>query len=131
MTEHVRRQDTAVTVIVMIEEEAAVAEADAILAVEGVDAVMIGCADLAVSLGEASVDSSNVCQAVQRVSRAAIATGRRVLAPASSVGAAKWLLDLGIDALVVSTDQGLLRAGATEVCRDFSVRRTEIAGKAV
>ena len=96
----------------------------------GREAVMIGCADLAVSRGEAFVDSSNVCRAVQRVSRAAIATGRRVLAPASSVAAAKWLLDLSIEALVVSTDQGLLRGGATEVRRDFSLRRTEITGTA-
>jgi staphyloferrin B biosynthesis citrate synthase len=125
MAEHVRSQDAAVIAVVMIEEAAAAALADAILAVDGIDATLIGCADLAVSLGERSVDTPILRQAVQKVSRSAAAAGRRVLAPVASISAARWLFDLGINALIVSSDQGLLRAAAVGVCSNFAELRSQ------
>jgi 4-hydroxy-2-oxoheptanedioate aldolase len=51
LAEYTRRSNDGVAVIVLIEEEAAVTHIDEIVAVEGVDVILLGPADLSTSLG--------------------------------------------------------------------------------
>ena len=62
--------------MVQVESAAAVEQAEAIAAVEGVNALVVGCADLALDLGTESDPSSNTFrEAVAEVQRAAEAAG--------------------------------------------------------
>lgn len=61
---------------VQVESPAAVADADAIASVPGVDALVVGCADLAMALhGEVVADTEELRAAVAEVERAAAAAG--------------------------------------------------------
>jgi 4-hydroxy-2-oxoheptanedioate aldolase len=62
--------------MVQVESEAAVADAEAIATVDGVDALVVGCADLALSLGgDANPRSAGFRDAVTHVQQAAEAEG--------------------------------------------------------
>jgi 4-hydroxy-2-oxoheptanedioate aldolase len=62
--------------MVQVESAAAVEQAEAIAAVDGVDALVVGCADLALDLGtEADPSSDRFREAVTEVQRAAEAAG--------------------------------------------------------
>jgi 4-hydroxy-2-oxoheptanedioate aldolase len=66
----------AVACTVQVETVEGVAEADAIAGVEGVDAVVVGCGDLALALGlEPGHDSPHLRDAVRHVARAAAGAG--------------------------------------------------------
>jgi 2-keto-3-deoxy-L-rhamnonate aldolase RhmA len=119
MAHHVANEDARVAAIVMIEDAQAVAEIDDIVAVEGVDAVFIGCADLAVSLGQTSVDSPGIREMAGHVCRSAARTGRAVMAPAPTPAQAQWLIELGVTALVVGSDQSMLRGAAEAAAEHF------------
>ncbi|MFJ8019327.1 HpcH/HpaI aldolase/citrate lyase family protein [Streptomyces sp. NPDC096311] len=76
----IRRARENTLVAVMIETGKGVADADAILAVPGVDAVMAGPADLSVSMGlTGGVDEPAVRDAVARINTVAAGAGRHVL----------------------------------------------------
>ena len=79
LPEHLRRAAAETCVIVQIEDREAVEAADAILAVEGVSAVLIGAADLAMSLGHAPEAE------IETVIAAAARAGVPVMTVASSV----------------------------------------------
>lgn len=64
MADHVEATDRSATVIAMIEDAEALGELDAIVATSGIDAVLIGRADLAISLGEVTVAAPVVTRAV-------------------------------------------------------------------
>jgi staphyloferrin B biosynthesis citrate synthase len=124
LARHVASEDARVAAVVMIEDIQAVAEVDDIVAVEGVDAVFIGCADLAVSLGEASADSPRIRDMAGSICRSAARSGCAVMAPAPTPGQAQWLIELGVTALVVGSDQSMLRGAAEAATEQFrSFRR--------
>jgi 2-keto-3-deoxy-L-rhamnonate aldolase RhmA len=109
----VASEDARALTITMIEDPDGVDAIDAILDVQGVDALFLGCGDLAVSLGEQAVDSPRIREIAARVIRAARAKGTPVMATAGTAASAQWLLDLGVTALVIGSDQSLMRQGAT------------------
>ena len=116
---HVAGEDARVAAIVMIEDAQAVADIDDIVAVEGVDAIFIGCADLAVSLGQTSADSPRIREMAGHICRSAAQSGRTVMAPAPTPAQARWLIELGATALVVGSDQSMLRGAAEATCEQF------------
>jgi 2-keto-3-deoxy-L-rhamnonate aldolase RhmA len=61
--------------LVQIESAAAIDAIDAIAAVKGVDALVVGCADLALSLGAPAPDASVVRESIERVQAAAAEAG--------------------------------------------------------
>jgi 4-hydroxy-2-oxoheptanedioate aldolase len=76
---YVKSANTAVPVLAMIETREALANLDAILAVEGIDGVYVGPSDLGLSLGyEPTLDPSapEVLQAIAAIARSAKAAGR-------------------------------------------------------
>ena len=67
MPEHMEASDRSVTVIAMIEDVAGVEARESILAVEGIDGILIGRADLTVAMGESAANAPRVVEAVNKV----------------------------------------------------------------
>ena len=122
MAAHIDEADRSVTVVAMIEDAAALDELDAIVSTEGIDAVLIGRADLAVSLGETTTDAPVVTHAVDQV----LAACRRADVPAfvfaSDVAEAEPFARRGAKGFIIGSDQALLRRAAREIEEQF--RRT-------
>jgi 2-keto-3-deoxy-L-rhamnonate aldolase RhmA len=120
LPEHVEDADDALTRIVQIETERAVDEAGEIAAVEGIDALFVGPADLSTALDvPLDYDAEPFRAAVERVVGAAdsagVPTGIFVTDPDRM---ADWL-DLGFDFAVVGYDAAFLRSGTEELVGAF------------
>lgn len=122
--DHVDRSDARVAVIAMIEDPEALEVIDAIVDVEGLDAVFIGRGDLTVALGAASPAADEVKAATERITAAARAAGRAVCAMSAGGDDARWLKDLGVSAMIVASDQGFMRQAAARALGAFR----ELAG---
>lgn len=116
-----RISDDIATVICMIEDRDAIDTAGDIAATDGVDALFIGRADLALSLRNAKGPVPTIREAVETVVAAAHAAGKPASAVVQSFTSdeAKWLMDLGLTTLMVASDLGLLRQAARGALADF------------
>ncbi len=112
LADHVARADAEVSVTVMIEHPEAIRNVEAIAAVEGVDALFLGLGDLAVASGELTPNARSIREAAREACAAAKLHGKGLMATAGTIEAGGWLIELGVNAFVVSSDQGLLRAAA-------------------
>lgn len=104
--------DAQVCLLLQVENRAGLAALDEILAVEGVDGVFIGPADLAADLGhpgdtQAEAVVAAVDDALARIKAAGVASGVLFTDP---VRAARYQA-MGVDFLAVGADVGVLRAG--------------------
>lgn len=107
-----------VIVVAQIEDVEALAEIDMIAAVEGIDALFIGRADLTVALGADSPDDPVVVDAVREICRAGRDAGRRVgmfLARPGDV--TQWRAE-GASLFLLSSDQEFLLKGAAALCAE-------------
>lgn len=98
----------ATTVIVQVEDAAALDVVDEIATVPGVDAVLVGTADLAVSLGAAAVSDDAVADACTRIAKSCAAAETALGAVATSAEAVKRWRSLGATLLLHGTDQSHL-----------------------
>lgn len=99
------------TVVIQIEDPAALDVVDDIVAVDGVDALLIGRADLAVALGARRGDDERVLAAVERIAAACQAASKAfgvVVTSAESDDAAACR-ELGATMILEGTDQSRLR----------------------
>jgi 2-keto-3-deoxy-L-rhamnonate aldolase RhmA len=100
------------SVILQVEDAAALEVIDGIVAVDGVDALFVGRVDLTVSMGCARTDDPAVVDAVAAVcdaaARAGVAVGMFVADPAE---ARQWI-PRGASLFILGSDQGFLAAGA-------------------
>ena len=109
-----------VCVIVQIESRQAVESIDAILAVDGVDAVFVGPSDLAAAYGHlGNAAHPDVQQAIAHVFERAQAAGKPsgILAPVQAD--AERYLAMGCRVIAVCADLGLLRNAAQAVHQHF------------
>ena len=101
-------------VVVMIESEAAVANAEAIAAVDGVDALFVGCSDLTFELGlPAQYDHPRIRECLIKVRDAAANQGK--FSGFGGVGddaLAADYLGLGLNLMLAGNDLALLLRGA-------------------
>jgi 2-keto-3-deoxy-L-rhamnonate aldolase RhmA len=99
------------TVVVQIEDPAAVGVIDEIVGVDGVDALLIGRADLAVALGARRAEDERVVAAVERVAAACRAVGMAfgVVVTALDSPDAVTCQALGATLILEATDQTRLR----------------------
>ena len=103
-----------VTVIAQIESRAALEAIDEIAAVEGVDALFIGPADLAGSLGHLGAPTHPAVQtAIARAKSRIDASGKSAGIFAISAEDAKTRISEGFRFISIGTDIGLLAKGAT------------------
>src|SRR5690606_38660821 len=74
--DHVARQDAEVVCVAMIEDVAALDAIDAIVSVEGLDAIFIGRGDLTAALGSPGVTSAETFRVVEPIMAAARRAGK-------------------------------------------------------
>lgn len=119
MAEHMAAADGAAAVICQIEDREAVDDIDAIAAVPGVDCLLVGRADLAVSY-RCAMDDAPVARALERIAQAAarhgVPTGIAVNAAAQVPG----FLAMGFRFFIVGSDQSLLAQGADALSAAFA-----------
>ena len=111
--------NAATIVVIMVETVEVVDDFDAVLAVEGLDACMIGAVDLSASMGLLPhFDDPRVVAMIDQVAAKALAgnmpllSGRSPDADESSPFSWKNLLKQGIFIIPVASDQGLILSGA-------------------
>ena len=110
-----------VIVVAQIEDIEALEGIEALVRVEGIDAIFIGRADLTVALGAEGTDDAIVIDAVRRICRAAAAAGRPVgmfLARPSDVP--QWQEE-GASLFLLSSDQEFLLKGAAALCAEARI----------
>ena len=103
------------TVIAQIEDPSALDHVEAIAAVNGVDALFFGAADLAVGFGVSDTSDPRVKSAREHVAAAAKAAGKPLLTFAAKVGLLPDHFDAGASAVLVGSDQSFVLAGARSV----------------
>lgn len=112
MPELIEDQDRNVVFIAMIEDAAALDQLDDIAQVEGLSGMFMGRADLAVALGERSMQAKAVDEAVERITEA----GRRhkvaLLATSGGKADAERLHGLGVTAFLLGADVTYIRRSA-------------------
>jgi 4-hydroxy-2-oxoheptanedioate aldolase len=105
--------DAAPQVAVMIESARSLSHVEAIAAVPGVDLLFVGPFDLSLSLGVALDDLLDDAQgALLRIRQAAEAAGIGVGAFAGTPERARVLRERGFGCLAITTDTGVITAGA-------------------
>jgi 4-hydroxy-2-oxoheptanedioate aldolase len=115
-----RRAHEEMCVLVQVETRSAVAEIEAIAAVDGVDGIFIGPSDLAADMGHLA-DACHpdvqaaIADACVRIRRAGKAAGMLTGDPA----AAARFLDLGFTFVAVGSDVGVLSQGALKLASHF------------
>ena len=111
--QYLKSADASMGVIVQLETPQALAQLEAIAAVDGVDAVFVGPADLSASLGHVGQFTH---PEVMRAMGDAAGRCRALGKPIGSVGSTPEVVSqyraMGFDYLAISSDMGLLMAGA-------------------
>jgi 2-keto-3-deoxy-L-rhamnonate aldolase RhmA len=99
-------------VVAMIEEAEGVAAAGAIAATDGIDALMLGPADLSVALGRTDQASAELAAAYDTVGRACAAAGKTFATwvPDAETGAARHAA--GVRMFFAASEHAWMRAGA-------------------
>jgi 2-keto-3-deoxy-L-rhamnonate aldolase RhmA len=116
---HVAGSDTQTTVIAMIEDAEALDHIEAIVSVEGLDAILIGRADLTVSLGEDMPGAPTVQNAIERICAAARKASLRICVPINNAAERDAYSRLGATLFAVATDQLFLRRAAEAALSDI------------
>lgn len=117
--DHVDASDATTSVIAMIEDKAAVDAIEDIVAVEGIDALFVGRADLAVSTGDRETAAAYVAEATGRVIAAARGAGKPVMLFVADVEEARRFQAQGVSAFILSSDQGLMKSAARAAVSAF------------
>jgi len=112
--------DESISLLVQIESRAALREMEAIAAVDGVDGVFMGPADLAASLGHiGEQEHPEVVAAVESSVRALSAKGKAVGVNAFSESLVRRYLGAGCKFVLVGADVTLLARGSEGLARTF------------
>jgi 2-keto-3-deoxy-L-rhamnonate aldolase RhmA len=104
-----------VFVIAQIEDPSALDEIERIAAVDGIDALFFGAADMAVGLGLSDPGSPEVASAFTRVAKAAAVVGKPLAAHCSVADGIGELAQKGVSLAFVGSDQGLILSGARAI----------------
>jgi 4-hydroxy-2-oxoheptanedioate aldolase len=120
LAEYVRAANEQTFVVVQIEDDNALANAGAIAAVEGVDALFFGPADFTVIGGiPGQFNHPRVLEAMRIIAEATRKAGKHWGMPAGSAEQAKQLMDIGARFLAHGADIVLVKNGLEEIQRRF------------
>ena len=109
-----------ICVLVQLESKAALAEIEAIAAVDGVDGLFIGPSDLAADFGRlGDPKHPEVQAAIQDAARRIRATGKSAGTLAGNVDDVESLFEMGFNFTATGSDVGLLAYGAENVAARF------------
>jgi 2-keto-3-deoxy-L-rhamnonate aldolase RhmA len=116
MQDHLARSRAETTVIVQIEDPAAVDRTAEIAAVDGIDAVFVGRVDLAVAMGKAVQDPA-VAEQVARICRDARAARKSVGMYSAGADEVPGLIEAGASLHLLGSDHSLMLSGAQALVR--------------
>lgn len=102
-------------VIAQIEDPTGVDEVEAIAAVEGIDGLFVGAADLTVGYGAPNKDADVIQEAYRRIVAAGQAAGKPVAAFVGGAGAVAGVREKGISVAFVGSEQSLILNGARNI----------------
>ncbi len=112
--QHLEFSNSGTIVFAMIETERALAALDAILAVEGLDAVFVGPSDLSLTLSKGRAIapfSAEIDEPVRTIARKARAAGKIAGVYAGNAERAKFFLSCGYTFITLGSDLGYLTDG--------------------
>ena len=118
--DHVAHADGSAAVIAMIEDPEAVRGIDEILAVDGIDAVFVGRADLTLAMDDRTADSRHANAAARTVLSAARRAGKPACIHVGTPAEAGAWLDAGADVIIISSDQSLMKSAALSALETFA-----------
>ncbi|MCZ2441007.1 MAG: 2-dehydro-3-deoxyglucarate aldolase [Burkholderiales bacterium] len=115
-----------IALVVQVETEAALAELPAIAAVDGVDAIFVGPADLSASMGlPGQLRHARVMEAMTGVAQQCRALGKPVGSVGSELEVLAQYRAAGFDFIAVDSDLGLFMQGARSALRALRGREGE------
>lgn len=117
MRDHIAQQDASVAVLCQIEDRVALDALDGIAAVDGVDCLFVGRADLAVSYGCVDLAHPDVERAQAAIFAAAARAGVAAGTFVGDMAGAAVPIQQGARFLVVGSDQSILRSGYVAMVR--------------
>ena len=121
MQRYVREANEQTFVLIQLEEPHAIAQADAIAAVPGVDMLMIGPADFSVLTGSpGQFDHPSVAAAIETVAKAAKKHGKHWAATCGSPEQAKRLIGMGASLVFHGCDIVFVKQGLDQVRNRFA-----------
>jgi len=113
--DHIQTSNENQLVIAQIESWTAVEQADAIAAVDGIDVLFVGPADLSQSLGiPGQSGDAKVVEGIRRVGQAASRHGKQLGTHVIRQEDVPMLIDCGVTYLAYGTDVGFFRNGAQQ-----------------
>ncbi|HEX5192513.1 MAG TPA: aldolase/citrate lyase family protein [Solirubrobacteraceae bacterium] len=116
------RADDEVLVIIMVESRAGLDNLDEILAVPGIDAILVGPSDLGIALGvgpQADPLPGPHVEALETIARRTAEAGLVPMAYAVSAAGVAMFRELGYEVFGVSSDARLLRGAATALVENL------------
>ncbi|GKY89843.1 hypothetical protein STA1M1_37120 [Sinisalibacter aestuarii] len=120
IADYLQTANEEICLLLQVESRAGIAVLDEILAVEGVDGVVIGPADLAADMGHLGKPGAPEVQAVVNDALARIrAAGRAAGILTSDRALAQGYAAMGVEFLAVGSDVGVMRAGLTALRAAF------------
>jgi 4-hydroxy-2-oxoheptanedioate aldolase len=120
ITDYVKHANAEVCLVVQVETRQGLENLDAILAVEGVDGVFIGPADLAASLGHlGDAGHPEVRTTIEDALRRIVAAGKAAGVFVTDPALARHYRDCGASFIAVGGDTTLLRSAALSLAASF------------
>jgi 2-keto-3-deoxy-L-rhamnonate aldolase RhmA len=118
---HMAFADETTTIIAMIEDREAIDVIDEIVNVPGIDCIFIGRGDLGVSLSNGGAGMPSVKDATEKVAAACRKANKPISAVTQNMQSdeAKWLMDIGVTAMMVASDFGFLTQAAGNALKQF------------
>lgn len=119
--DYVRQANEQTFIIIQIEDQAALEQAEAIANVEGVDALMLGPADFCLSCGiPVRLDHERVNEAKQRIAQAAQSAGKHWGCPCATLEQARQIIEMGARFVAHHADVAMIKNALEKIQHDFS-----------
>jgi 2-keto-3-deoxy-L-rhamnonate aldolase RhmA len=119
-SDHMDAEDAEVACVAMIEDVAALENIDAIVKVEGLDAIFIGRGDLTAAIGAPSMTSPETHRLVEPIMEAAQRADLPVIMLCPNRADVVAMSKLGATAFMASSDHGFMRSAAMAALKEFS-----------
>ncbi|MAE62276.1 MAG: aldolase [Planctomycetaceae bacterium] len=121
MGEYVKFANEQTWIVIQLEEQTAVDQAEAIAAVDGVDVIMLGPGDFSILSGiPGQIDHPKIQKALQAMAKAAENTGKSIAMPTPTAERAKMMMDLGARLFLSGADLLWIKNGLQQVQADFA-----------
>lgn len=129
LPDYVHRANDQICLLVQVESKAAIENLDDILAVDGVDGVFIGPADLSASLGHlGNPGHTEVAQTIENAITRIVAAGKAAGILSANEILSRRYLELGATFVAVGVDTTLLAQGARALAATFKEGQAQAEG---